>query len=171
MTERTGSGGGMTGATGDLTPDQNPEELVTGERREIEDPTAQAAVTQAQAHDAPAQAGSSGSPGSTADDEGPTELGDDQTEGAVATLVRRALAADSEVSFEAMKWSRLGKAPSDVTAHRADVERRNAEISYREAIRRDCASTAMNGTRRRSQLLRYAMTASCRLQRLSDPAL
>ena len=75
MTERTGSGGGMTGATGDLTPDENPEELVTGERREIEDPTAQAAVTQAQAHDAPAQAGSSGSPGSTADDEGPTELG------------------------------------------------------------------------------------------------
>ncbi|HEX5039720.1 MAG TPA: hypothetical protein VFW95_06275 [Candidatus Limnocylindria bacterium] len=62
MTERTGSGGGMTGATGDLTPDENPDELVTGERREIEGPTGQAAVTHLQAGDPP-------------EDEGPTDLG------------------------------------------------------------------------------------------------
>jgi len=46
---RAGSAGGMTGATGDLTPDEVPDELVPGERREIEDATGQAAVTEAQA--------------------------------------------------------------------------------------------------------------------------
>ena len=49
MTERDASAGGMTGATGDLTPDDVPEDLVTGERREIEDPADQGAVTLTQA--------------------------------------------------------------------------------------------------------------------------
>jgi hypothetical protein len=75
MTERDSSSGGLTGATGDLTPDAIPDELVTGERREIEDPERQAAVTQAQAHAAPAQEGDTGVPGAVADDQGPTELG------------------------------------------------------------------------------------------------
>ena len=34
--QNAGSSGGMTGATGDLTPDEIPDDLVPGERREIE---------------------------------------------------------------------------------------------------------------------------------------
>ena len=75
MTGRDASSGAMTGATGDLTPDQIQDDLVTGERREIEDSITQAAVTESQAAMAPAQSGATGVPGSQADDEGPTELG------------------------------------------------------------------------------------------------
>ena len=57
MTERhADSAGGLTGATGDLTPDEIPDELVPGERREIEDPERQGAVTEAQASSGPAAA-------------------------------------------------------------------------------------------------------------------
>jgi hypothetical protein len=53
MTDRSSSSGGITGATGDLTPDEIPDELVPAERREIEDPARQAAVTAAQAGSPP----------------------------------------------------------------------------------------------------------------------
>lgn len=38
-------GGGLTGATGDLTPDASDGAFVPGERREVEDPDARANVT------------------------------------------------------------------------------------------------------------------------------
>ena len=54
MTERDAdSAGGLTGATGDLTPDEIPDELIPAERREIEDASRQAAVTEAQASSGP----------------------------------------------------------------------------------------------------------------------
>lgn len=49
MTERDASGGGMSGATGDLTPDQIQDDLIPAERREIEDSAHKAQVTRAQA--------------------------------------------------------------------------------------------------------------------------
>jgi hypothetical protein len=74
MTHRDASGGGLTGATGDLTPDTVPDPFDPGERRETSDPEHQAEVTVAQASRAPAQQGMVGMPGSTDDDRGPTGL-------------------------------------------------------------------------------------------------
>jgi hypothetical protein len=65
----------MTGATGDLTPDEAHEAFVPGERREIEDPDARAHVTAQQAASAPAQQGEVGDPaGQRVESGGPTEL-------------------------------------------------------------------------------------------------
>ena len=47
-THRDHSSGGLTGATGDLTPDAIQRDFDPGERREVEDPEVQASVTQAQ---------------------------------------------------------------------------------------------------------------------------
>jgi hypothetical protein len=55
-------GGGMTGATGDLTPDDTDRAFEPGERREIEDAAHHADMTQAQARGAPAQHGEVGEP-------------------------------------------------------------------------------------------------------------
>jgi hypothetical protein len=55
-------GGGMTGATGDLTPDDAQEEFVPGETREAGDPRSHADVTVAQGRDAPAQRGEARDP-------------------------------------------------------------------------------------------------------------
>jgi hypothetical protein len=55
-------GGGMTGATGDLTPDETDQAFDPGERREVEDPVHRADMTQAQARGAPAQQGEVGQP-------------------------------------------------------------------------------------------------------------
>jgi hypothetical protein len=63
VTDRTNPGGGLTGATGDLTPDDPRDALVTGERREIEDPEARAHVTWEQGRNAPSQRGEVGEPG------------------------------------------------------------------------------------------------------------
>jgi hypothetical protein len=41
-------GGGLTGATGDLTPDETDESFVPGERREVEGAESRAAVTDRQ---------------------------------------------------------------------------------------------------------------------------
>jgi hypothetical protein len=38
-------GGGLTGVTGDLTPDESEDAFVPGERREVEDPQGRARVT------------------------------------------------------------------------------------------------------------------------------
>jgi hypothetical protein len=56
-------GGGMTGATGDLTPDDADEPFVPAELREISDPERQAGVTAAHGRGAPAQHGDVGDPG------------------------------------------------------------------------------------------------------------
>jgi hypothetical protein len=56
-------GGGMTGATGDITPDDADEPFVPAELREISDPEHQAEVTTAHGRAAPAQHGEIGSPG------------------------------------------------------------------------------------------------------------
>ena len=53
----------MTGATGDLTPDDAPREFEPGELREVSDPMHQAEVTQAQGARAPALTGDMGDPG------------------------------------------------------------------------------------------------------------
>lgn len=52
--------GGMTGATGDLTPDESDHPFVPAELREISDPEHQAEVTTAQGRHAPGQHGGSG---------------------------------------------------------------------------------------------------------------
>ncbi len=74
MTDRGSSSGGMTGATGDLTPDTIQSDVEPGELREVSDPAHQADVTQAQAARAPAQSGEVGSPGDDHTGGGPTEL-------------------------------------------------------------------------------------------------
>ena len=56
-------GGGMTGATGDLTPDDADQPFVPAELREISDPEHQADVTAAHGRAAPAQHGDLGEPG------------------------------------------------------------------------------------------------------------
>ena len=56
MTGQNRSSGGMTGATGDLTPDEDPRAFEPGELREIESDAEQAAVTSAQARHAPEHA-------------------------------------------------------------------------------------------------------------------
>jgi hypothetical protein len=53
-------GGGLTGATGELTPDDSDRAFDPGERREVEDPAHHADVTQAQGGRAPAQRGETG---------------------------------------------------------------------------------------------------------------
>jgi hypothetical protein len=55
-------GGGMTGATGDLSPDEPDRAFDPGERREVEDPAHHADMTQAQGRGAPAQQGEVGDP-------------------------------------------------------------------------------------------------------------
>jgi hypothetical protein len=64
----------MTGATGDLTPDDSDEAFVPGELREVADPAHQAEVTAAQGRAAPAQHGEVGEPGRDEPSGGPTEL-------------------------------------------------------------------------------------------------
>jgi len=49
MTDRNHSSGGMTGATGDLTPDDIPRDFEPGEWREASDAAHQAEVTRSQA--------------------------------------------------------------------------------------------------------------------------
>jgi hypothetical protein len=63
----------MTGATGDLTPDEIQRDFEPGEWRESLD-TAHAEVTQAQAARAPAQSGDVGDPGGDLEVDGPTNL-------------------------------------------------------------------------------------------------
>lgn len=60
---REPGGGGLTGATGDLTPDGTDVPFVPAERREISDPQHQAEVTTAHGRGAPAQYGDPGEPG------------------------------------------------------------------------------------------------------------
>jgi hypothetical protein len=57
----------MTGATGDLTPDDVEDEFVPAELREISDPEHQGDVTTAHGRGAPAQHGDIGSPGESHD--------------------------------------------------------------------------------------------------------
>ena len=67
MSERNQSGGGLTGATGDLTPDDEDEAFIPAELREISDPEHQGDVTAAHGRSAPAQHGDIGSPGESHD--------------------------------------------------------------------------------------------------------
>lgn len=53
----------MTGATGNLTPDDSEEPFVPAERREVDDSDERAAVTASQGSKAPAQSGDVGEPG------------------------------------------------------------------------------------------------------------
>jgi hypothetical protein len=55
-------GGGLTGATGDLTPEGTDEAFDPGERREVEDPVHAGEVTSAQIRHAAAQSGEVGDP-------------------------------------------------------------------------------------------------------------
>jgi hypothetical protein len=74
MTRRDQSGGGLTGATGDLTPDDIQRDFEPGEWREATDAAHHADVTRSQASHAPAHGGDIGEPGEPREDEGPTEL-------------------------------------------------------------------------------------------------
>lgn len=64
----------MTGATGDLTPDEIQRDFEPGEWREASDPTHHADVTRAQAAAAPAQRGETGDPGGELEVGGPTNM-------------------------------------------------------------------------------------------------
>ncbi|MDQ2690340.1 MAG: hypothetical protein M3Y29_08720 [Chloroflexota bacterium] len=64
----------MTGATGDLTPDEIQADLETGEWREAVDPVHHGDVTEAQVVRAPAQSGEIGEPGADLPDGGPTNM-------------------------------------------------------------------------------------------------
>ena len=64
-------GGGLTGATGDLTPDDADEPFVPAERREQAGERAQGSVTHHQATAAPAQQGDVGQPGADPPGHGP----------------------------------------------------------------------------------------------------
>ena len=57
----------MTGATGDLTPDDDAEAFVPAELREISDPEHQGDVTTSHGRNAPAQHGDIGSPGESSE--------------------------------------------------------------------------------------------------------
>ena len=80
MTERNHSSGGMTGATGDLTPDDIQRDFEPGEWREASDATHQAEVTRSQAshsHEPTSDRGDTDDP--AADDEaGEPRIGGDQ---------------------------------------------------------------------------------------------
>lgn len=65
-------GGGLTGATGDLTPESPEQAFEPGERREVAGPD-RAQVTYRQGSSAPAQQGEVGEPG-VGSAEGPTNL-------------------------------------------------------------------------------------------------
>jgi hypothetical protein len=64
----------MTGATGDLTPDEIQRDFEPGEWREASDPALHADVTRAQAAGAPAQRGEIGNPGGEREVGGPTNM-------------------------------------------------------------------------------------------------
>ncbi|HJP71136.1 MAG TPA: hypothetical protein VJ975_05400 [Candidatus Limnocylindria bacterium] len=74
MTERGSSSGGLTGATGDLTPDDIQRDFEPGEWRETSDPAHHADVTRSQAAGAPAQLGEIGDPGGELEVGGPTNM-------------------------------------------------------------------------------------------------
>ena len=75
MTDRTNpGGGGLTGATGDLTPDDAEQAFVPGERREIEGADSRAAVTYRQGTAAPSQHGEVGDPAGDQVDGGPADM-------------------------------------------------------------------------------------------------
>ena len=64
MTDRLDpGGGGLTGATGDLTPDASADPFEPGERREIDDAAQRGLVTHEQAIRGPGTAGDAGDPG------------------------------------------------------------------------------------------------------------
>lgn len=72
---RERGGGAMTGATGDLTPDETGSAFVPAELREVADPEQHADVTTGQASDAPGQRTDTAAPArqhpaSTSADEG-----------------------------------------------------------------------------------------------------
>jgi len=77
MTRPNESGrGGMTGATGDLTPDDSDHPFEPAELREISDPEHQAEVTTAQGRHAPGQHGAPGAvPGSGGEGAAPRDAG------------------------------------------------------------------------------------------------
>ena len=75
MTERDHTGGGgLTGATGDLTFEENDRPFVTGEAREVSDAAHRGDVTAAQIRRAPAQEGATGDPGAARPEGGLTTL-------------------------------------------------------------------------------------------------
>ncbi|MGI8657858.1 MAG: hypothetical protein ACR2K4_03690 [Candidatus Limnocylindria bacterium] len=79
-------GGGMTGATGDLTPDDSTAAFEPGEVREVAGSESHADVTVSQGRHAQAQSGDPGTPGDAdapADDPAPgeTHIGGDDLEG------------------------------------------------------------------------------------------
>jgi len=78
MTDRENpGGGGLTGATGDLTPDLPDESFESAERREVQGPD-RAQVTHRQGSAAPAQQGDVVDPGQPETRIGGDELADDE---------------------------------------------------------------------------------------------
>lgn len=70
----------MTGATGDLTPEETDEDFVPGERREVTDPEQHADVTTEQASDAPPQRDDTAEPTGHHPASAPADEGDERSE-------------------------------------------------------------------------------------------
>jgi hypothetical protein len=83
MTDRDHSSGGMTGATGDLTPDDIQRDFEPGEWREASDAAHQAEVTRSQAshgHERSSSSEDADGPDSEADEREPRIGGDDRAD-------------------------------------------------------------------------------------------
>ena len=78
MTGRNHSSGGMTGATGDLTPDDIQRDFQPGERREASDASHQAEVTRSQASRVHEQSPARGDPDDPAAEGGEPQIGGDE---------------------------------------------------------------------------------------------
>lgn len=74
MSRTNPSGGGLTGATGHLTPDDPTDAFEPGELKEVAGADAQADVTVSQGSQAPAQAGDLGDPGGELEEGGRTNM-------------------------------------------------------------------------------------------------
>jgi hypothetical protein len=127
VTDRSNPGGGLTGATGDLTPDDPRDALVTGERREIEDPEGRAHVTWEQGRHAPSQRGEVGEPGS------------DQLEGGLTNLAEResGYASEHGLSPEDPAYRMEAHPPASAEAGRARRDEGEVRIGGDETIDAD----------------------------------
>ena len=84
MTGKDHSSGGMTGATGDLTPDDIQRDFEPGEWREASDAAHQAEVTRSQAsrgHERSPSTNDADHPGSEVEEREPRIGGDDRADG------------------------------------------------------------------------------------------
>ena len=123
----------MTGATGDLTPDEAQRDFVPGEWREASDAEHAAEVTRAQAAAAPAQRGEIGEPGEAAVETGPTELaGRESGYGSTAGLSPEDPAYQAEVRPASPHADELTEGSAEDPRRQRDTRIGGDDLSERE---------------------------------------